>query len=153
MTCTVLADDWRRISRVTVGTPFKCATERCSFVPSSTRPMSRILTGEPLIFAITSSSIWRGSVKRPRVRSTSSRFAGLDDCLPAHRRSGAPEHCARLVMGILYAAQPFSVDPDIDRALKSADHVHLAHTAGPLELRGEQSCPPYSVSSRIDRLP
>ena len=41
---------------------FKRATERCSFVPSSTRPMSRIFTGEPLMFVTTRFSISRGSV-------------------------------------------------------------------------------------------
>ena len=41
MTCTVFSPDCRRTSRITLGTPFSRATERCSFVVSSTRPTSR----------------------------------------------------------------------------------------------------------------
>ena len=35
MTATVFSPDCRRISRMTVGTPFSRAAERCSLVPSS----------------------------------------------------------------------------------------------------------------------
>src|SRR5262249_884345 len=54
--------DCRRTSSVTVGWPLSRAIERCSLVPSSTRPMSRILIGAPLMLATTRSSISRGSV-------------------------------------------------------------------------------------------
>ena len=55
ITATVFAPDWRRTSRITVGTPLSRAGERCSLVPSSARPMSRMRTGAPSIVATTSS--------------------------------------------------------------------------------------------------
>ena len=73
MTATVLAPDWRRTSRTTVGTPFNRAVERCSLVPSSVRPMSRMRTDAPPIVATTRSSKARGSARRPIVRSVASR--------------------------------------------------------------------------------
>ncbi len=72
MTSTVFAPDCRRMSSVTVGVPLRRENERCSFVPSSTRPTSRSFTGAPFTFAITRSSNWRGSVYLPNVRSVSS---------------------------------------------------------------------------------
>ena len=42
--------------------------------------------------------------------------------------------------GNLVGGQPFRVDPDIDRALQSADHVHLADALGALQLRANHLC-------------
>src|SRR3972149_6224295 len=47
MTATVLAPDWRRTSRTTVGTPLSRAVDRCSRVPSSAHPRSRTRAGDP----------------------------------------------------------------------------------------------------------
>ncbi len=68
ITATVLVPDCRRTSRMTVGTPLTRTAERCSFVPSSARPMSRTRTGAPLIVATTRSLNDRGSTTRPMVR-------------------------------------------------------------------------------------
>ena len=46
MTAMVFAPDWRRTSSVTVGTPLSRASERCSLVPSSAQPMSRMRIGD-----------------------------------------------------------------------------------------------------------
>ena len=73
MTATVFSPDCRRTSRMTLGTPFSRATERCSAVPSSARPTSRTRMGAPLTVEITTSSKARGSATRPRVRSEDSR--------------------------------------------------------------------------------
>ena len=78
ITATVLAPDCRRTSRMTVGTPLTRTAERCSFVPSSARPMSRTRTGAPLIVATTRSLNDRGSTTRPMVRSDCSRLPGGD---------------------------------------------------------------------------
>ena len=56
MTATVFSPDCRRTSRMTLGTPFSRATERCSAVPSSARPTSRTRMGAPLTVEITTSS-------------------------------------------------------------------------------------------------
>ncbi len=71
MSSTVLAPDCRRISRVTVGTPFKRATERCSLVPSSARPMSETRTGVPSRVATTMLLKSVVASMRPSVRSSS----------------------------------------------------------------------------------
>ena len=73
ITETVLAPDWRWTSRVTVGTPFRRDSERCSLVPSSARPRSRMRTGEPLTVVTTRSLNEVSSASRPMVRRVSSR--------------------------------------------------------------------------------
>ncbi len=73
ITATVFSPDWRRTSRITVGTPFTRTAERCSLVPSSAHPMSRTRIGAPLMVATTRSLKERGSTTRPIVRSDCSR--------------------------------------------------------------------------------
>ena len=92
MTSMVLAPDWRRTSSVTVGTPFKRASERCSLVPSSAQPMSRTRTGAPLMLVMTRSLKLFGSTTRPMVRSDCSRAPAVT--LPP----GASAFCATMAL-------------------------------------------------------
>jgi hypothetical protein len=68
ITSMVLAPIWPRTSRTTVGTPLSRARLRCSLVPSSARPMSRMRSGTPSTVRMTRLLNSSGSVMRPAVR-------------------------------------------------------------------------------------
>ncbi len=72
MTDTVLAPDCRRTSMMTVGLPSRRARLRCSLVPSSTRPTSRMRNGTPPRLVMTMSAKSAGAVTRPIVRKVRS---------------------------------------------------------------------------------
>ncbi len=125
MTATVLAPDWRRICSCTVGTPFSRASERCSLVPSSAEPMSRMRIGAPLTVATTRSL----NALRMRdashgaqhlfLRAAGDIAAGDIGILTLDRVA----HCGdRNLIG----GQTVGVDPDIDGAFKTADDAHFA---------------------------
>ena len=132
ITATVFAPDCRRISRVTVGTPFRRTTERCSLVPSSAWPMSRTRTGAPLMVATTRSLNASGldaahRAERLLLAAGGDVAAGQVGVLPHDGVADGGD-------GHLVGRQPVGVDPDVDRPLQAADHLHLADAGRALEL-------------------
>ncbi len=99
MTATVFSPDCRRTSRMTVGTPFSRATERCSVVPSSARPTSRTRMGAPLTVAI--DQVVEGARIGDAPQRAERRLARgpRSRCRRACRRSAARARRAPAVMG------------------------------------------------------
>ena len=99
MTATVFSPDCRRTSRTTLGTPLMRAAVRCSLVPSSAEPMSRMRMGAPRTVATTRSLNDFGSTMRPMVRSDCSRSPAVT--LPPGRSAFCRTTASRTaVMGI-----------------------------------------------------
>ena len=151
MTSMVLAPDWRRTSRVTVGTPFRRATERCSLVPSSASPRSRMRTGWPLTVATTSSLKSSGVSKRPMVRNVCSRAPEVT--LPP----GASAFCRTMawrtaVIGMAYAARRSG---SIQMLMARSRPPTICTSPTPTERSSWTftTLSAYSVSSRNGRLP
>ncbi len=151
ITSTVLAPDCRRMSRLTVGTPFSRAIERCSLVPSSASPRSRTRTGWPLIVATTRSLKSPALSKRPMVRSVCSRAPEVT--LPP----GASAFCRTMawrtaVIGMLKAA---SRSGSIQMLIARSRPPTSCTSPTPAERSSWTliTLSAYSVSSRSERLP
>ncbi len=151
ITSTVLAPLCRRISRLTVGTPFSRDAERCSLVPSSASPRSLTRTGWPLTVATTRSLKSATFSKRPMVRRVCSRAPEVT--LPP----GASEFCRSRacrtsVMGMPYAAsRPGSIQMLMARSSPPSSDTSptpLARSSCTL-----MTLSAYSVSSRSGRFP
>ena len=118
ITATVFAPDWRRTSRVTVGTPFRRASERCSLVPSSARPMSRTRIGDAVDGGDHQLVEARGRRRcGPSCAARSSRRRAVT-LPPGHVGVLAHDGVAHGGDRDLVGGEPVGVDPDVDRALR-----------------------------------
>ena len=133
MTATVFSPDCRRTSRMTLGTPFSRATERCSAVPSSARPMSRMRMGAPFDGGD------HDVVERARVGDAPERAQrrlahARGDVAAGHVGVLADQRVAHRGDRELIGGEPVRLDPHVDRAVEPADQAHLADAVRALEL-------------------
>ena len=132
MTATVLAPDWRRTSRTTVGTPFK--------------PGRGALLPGPVLRPADVPDADGRAADRGDHQVVEGAGVGQAADRPERRLPGAPGHVAPGGVGVLpddrvahvrdrdpEGGQPVRLDPHVDRALQPADDPHLAHARRPLE--------------------
>ena len=123
--------------------------ERCSFVPSSTRPTSRRLDGRAVDVRddeiVKLSRIGKSSERAKRQLFFSGGYVST-----GHVGVLTFERLPDLRDRDLVSGEPFGVDPNVDRAIETADDAHFTDAADSLELR-TRDLVGSSVSSRIER--